>query len=207
MKHSEDDSIRTRPSLIHRLKDWNDQTSWQTFYATYGRLIFNVARQAGLTAPEAEEAVQDTFVQVAKKMPEFRYDPSIGSFKNWLLHTARWKIQDQYRKRAKGVDPPPAPADESRRTSTVERIADPKTLDLERNWNEEWRKNHQRVALERLKRKVHAKQYQIFYLHVIKEQPVEEVMRRLGVSRNTVYVTKCRVLRLFAEELKGLGPD
>jgi hypothetical protein len=37
------DSIPTRQSLLNRLKDWGDQSSWQDFFDTYWQLIYNVA--------------------------------------------------------------------------------------------------------------------------------------------------------------------
>jgi hypothetical protein len=36
---------------------------------------------------------------LAKQMEGFKYDPQIGSFKGWLLHTTQWWISDQLRKR------------------------------------------------------------------------------------------------------------
>ena len=53
MPSNPDDTIPTRQSLLERLKDWKDQTSWQDFFNTYWKLIYGVARQAGLTEPEA----------------------------------------------------------------------------------------------------------------------------------------------------------
>lgn len=84
--------IPTRRSLLNRLKDWGDQAGWQEFFDTYWRLVYKVALKAGLTETEAQEVVQETLLEVAKKMPGFNYDPAAGSFKSWLLHTTRWKI-------------------------------------------------------------------------------------------------------------------
>jgi RNA polymerase sigma-70 factor (ECF subfamily) len=39
--------IPTRASLIHRLKDWQDDASWQDFFKVYWKLIYGVARKAG----------------------------------------------------------------------------------------------------------------------------------------------------------------
>ena len=91
--------IPTRATLIERLKNWQDQSSWQDFFDTYWQLIYNVARKGGLTEAEAQDVVQETMVSVAKQMPKFQYDPAIGSFKAWLLNMTRWRIVDQFRKR------------------------------------------------------------------------------------------------------------
>src|SRR5437667_12874824 len=94
------DSIPTRQSLLNRLKDWGDQASWQDFFDTYWQLIYNVAIKAGLSDTEAQEVVQETVIAVAKKIPEFKADPARGSFSAWLMRLTRWRIADQFRKRA-----------------------------------------------------------------------------------------------------------
>src|SRR6266545_4859896 len=94
-----DDSIQTRWSLIGRLKDMDDQQSWQEFFDAYWKLIYAVALKAGLSDAEAQDVVQETVISVAKKMPEFKCDPAAGSFKSWLLTLTRWRIVDQLRKR------------------------------------------------------------------------------------------------------------
>ena len=75
-----DEFIPTRHSLISRLKDWDDQESWKEFFDTYWKLLYSVALKSGLSDAEAQDVVQDTIVAVAKKMPEFHFDPALGSF-------------------------------------------------------------------------------------------------------------------------------
>src|ERR1051325_187335 len=96
-----DELIRTRASLIDRLKNWEDHKSWREFFDTYWKLIYGVARHAGLTDAEAQDVVQETMLHVAKKMPKFNYDPAIGSFKAWLLNKVRWASIQQLRKRGR----------------------------------------------------------------------------------------------------------
>jgi len=55
-----------------------------------------VAVKAGLNDAEAQqEVVQETVISVAKQMPGFRYDPTRGTFKGWLLKITRRRIADQ----------------------------------------------------------------------------------------------------------------
>jgi len=72
----------TRRSLLSRLRQWDDQESWQDFFSTYSKLIYGVALRAGLAEAEAEDIVQETVISVARQMPNFRYDPAQGSFKS-----------------------------------------------------------------------------------------------------------------------------
>jgi hypothetical protein len=52
--------IPTRATLIEKLKNWENQTSWREFFDTYWQLIYCVARKAGLTNVEAQDVVQET---------------------------------------------------------------------------------------------------------------------------------------------------
>src|SRR5678816_1887940 len=88
------DSLPTRSSLLSRLRNLDDNRSWRTFFDTYWRLIYNVARKSGLSDEDAQDVVQETVIAVARKMPAFRYDASKGSFKQWLLLITRRRICD-----------------------------------------------------------------------------------------------------------------
>jgi len=213
-------SLQTRWSLIGRLKDLDDQQSWQEFFDSHWKLIYSVALRAGLNDAEAQEVVQETVISVAKKMPEFKADPVAGSFKSWLLTLTRWRITDQMRKRSAGRPPdtdaaqgcPPNPQtrmsplhdDDGARTSTVERVSDPAGLQLDAIWNEQWEKNLLDAAAERVKQQVDPEQYQLFDFHVLKQWPAKKVARKLGVSLGKVYFAKYKVSKLMKKEIKKL---
>src|SRR5215471_21477457 len=99
MPYPDAESILTRQSLLARMRNWSDQVSWQQFFNTYWRLIYGVATQAGLSATEAEDVVQETVLAVAKRIGQFKNDPALGSFKSWLMLITRRRIADQFRKR------------------------------------------------------------------------------------------------------------
>lgn len=201
----------TRHSLLNRLKDWDARTSWQEFFETYWRLIYNVARQAGLSDAEAQDVVQETVLGVARKIGEFEADPARGSFKAWLLQQIRWRIADQFRRRDKAAQAPlqprstaPEPRSEATGTAAIDRIPDPAGAKLDGLWEEEWREHTRRTVLERLKGRVSVKQYQMFDLHVLQGLSVGETARALGVSVASVYMAKYRLSRLLRQETARL---
>src|SRR5438552_369662 len=202
-----DEPLPTRASLLDRLKDLGDQASWEEFHRTYRELIYSVARRSGLNETEATEVVQDTLLVVAKKMPGFKYDPAVDSFKGWLLKVARWRILDQLerRKGSQSFHTSAATLEkEGTRTATIERVPDPASFDPATIWDEEWEKNLLNAALARIKRQVRPEQYEIYHLHVILEKPVREVTRALGVSSGQVYLAKHRVGGLLKKEIRRL---
>jgi RNA polymerase sigma factor (sigma-70 family) len=205
MRQALEKMAATRHTLLKRLRNWDDDESWRQFFDTYWHLLLSVALQAGLSEPEAQDAVQETIISVAKTMPTFRYDPARCSFKTWLWHLARKRITDQFRKR-----PPPAFSSalslsaSTRQTATVDRIPDPASLDLEAVWEKEWEKSVFDAAVARVRAKADVEQYQVFDFYVLRNWPVRKVASTLGVSAARVYLTKHRVLRLVKREVRRL---
>jgi RNA polymerase sigma factor (sigma-70 family) len=204
-----DDQLPTRASLLERLKDLDDQRSWMEFYQAYHDLLFSVARRAGLTEQEAEEAVQETLISVARKMPGFTYDPSKDSFKGWLLTVTRWRVRDQWQRRRRaqaehGVGPHPEPGLPEEGTAPIERVPDPGGMALDALWDEEWEKHLLQKALARIKRAVHPQHYEIYHLYVVLGKSVEEVKTTLGVSSGQVYLAKYRVGTRLRREVQSL---
>jgi len=195
-----EDLIPTRKSLLGRLKNWQDNESWQDFFDTYWKLIYGFAIKRGLTHQEAEEAVQETVLAVAKSIPGFEYDPARCSFKTWLLTVTHSKIANQYAKRARGPSIIP-PADDSRTTPLMERFSDEAAREQwEGAWETEWQKNLIDAAIQRVKRRVSIEQFQMFDLFVLKSWPARDVAATLGVTVAHVYVAKHRLAKLIKKE-------
>jgi len=196
----------TRATLINRLKDWQDQTSWQEFFAIYWELIFRVARKAGLSEEEAQDVVQETLCSVARHMPTFKYDPAKGSFKAWLLNQTRWRITDQFRKRGPAVQNPP-PGETATGTSPIDKIMDPASHDLDALWEARWEKTLLDGALVNVRRKVDPQKFQVFDFYVNKEWPPEKVAETFSISVSQVYLVKHRVTEMIKEEVKRLEKE
>jgi RNA polymerase sigma-70 factor (ECF subfamily) len=204
MANLADDSIPTRQTLLERLKNLDDQPSWQDFFDTYWRLIYSVAIKAGLTEAEAQDVVQETVMAVTRKIADFKPDPSFGSFKSWLLLITRRRIADQFRKRPSDLVPRSDRSDDTTRTPTVERVPDPASLDWESAWDQQWQKNLVELAMERVKEQASPKEYLLFHQQVVKEWPAGKVASKYNVSRASVYMAKYRIGRLIKEEVRRL---
>ena len=207
MAEPPDELIPTRATLIQRLKDWQDQASWQEFFETYWRLIYGVATKRGLTPTEAQDVVQETMMSVAKHMPGFKYDPAVGSFKGWLLNMTRWRIADQLRRRQ------PLAAYQEPDDETT--FGDPKVVgaashtlsDLDKMWDDEWERNLLEAATAKARRQLDPKQYQIFDFYVNKGWEPDRVAKTLHVSVNQVYLARHRVAEAIRLEVERLQKE
>jgi len=198
MAQDNTDPLATRASLLGRLKNWDDQQSWEEFARTYSRLIRGVAIQAGLTDAEAKDVEQDTLLRVAKTIHEFESNPQRGTFKSWLLNLTRWRIADEFRKRP----PVAARSDGTRtddRTPTVNRVPEPEVLDSV--WEKEWQKSLVDAAMDRISRRVKPKHFQIFDLYAVRHWPAAKVARELGINLVQVYLVNHRLTKLMKQEV------
>jgi len=209
--------MATCPSLLARLKDWNQQTAWREFDQDYAPLLRNVARKAGLPDAEADEVAQETLIAVAKKIGEFQHAGRRGSFRAWLYQQARWRIADQFRARKRHHLTGPDIRDELSEVISDKVIADASPAHgrgatagrepdpaFERLWAAEWEEHIRQTALARVKRQVSARQFQLFDLHVLQGLPVREAAQAAGATIAAVYMAKSRVGRLVRRELERL---
>ena len=149
---------------------------------------------------------QDVVVSAAKALPEFQYDAKQGSFKGWLLTITQRRIIDQHRKGSRWKKQQPLEReDESPRTATEERFADPNAIDIGTFWDIEWKRNLAEIAMERVKKQVKGKLFQIFDFYVNKEWSVKEVCRTLNVTAPQVYLAKHRVSKLIQKEMDRIA--
>lgn len=209
MRKTSTGRLATRASLIGRLKNSEDQTSWEEFDRFYRRLVIAFAIKQGLDEEEAKDVAQETFAVVARDIGKFEYDPARSSFKHWLSTVTRHRITDYIRRRPKLASAPLPSTDGSTRTSAVARIPDPGTDALETVWDEEFRAFLLRLAMQQLKPEVSTLHFQILYLSVVKGQSLAKVAAALGINVAAVYVVRHRLAprqrKLVAALRKELG--
>lgn len=203
MNRNEETWLPTRQTLLSKLKNWDDQASWREFFNLYWRLIYGVARQAGLSEAEAQDVVQETILTVARQMPNFRYDKSKGSFKSWLRKTAHWRVQDQFRRRQRAERLTPDSSEADSDATQPEATIDNGSFDS--LWEKEWKQNLIAVAVDRVKQQVTPKEFQVFDLCTNKEWPAARVAKALHLFRPQVYYLNRKVTRLIEDEATRLA--
>jgi len=202
-----DEFLPTRQSLLERIRNLEDQTSWNDFFEIYWKLIYSVARRSGLSNAEAQDVVQETVLSVTRKIEGFTYDPQRGSFKAWLKRLTQWRVVDFVRKKQYQVKGERLPKEEPLRTALADRQESPVFAEMEQAWDEEWEQHVLRLALQRVKQLVEARQYQFFYFHVIKKFPAKEVAKRLNAKLNDVYAAKYKLSELLKQAIEELDKE
>ncbi len=204
MSDSGYDSLQTRQTLLSRLRDLGDDESWRRFFDLYWRLLYNFARKSGLDDHAAREIVQDTVVSMARKMPEYHYDPEKGTFRQWLMRITRRRIVDHLRRQYR--QPPRAdlmPEALEELPEHADAVTD-QTQALEDAWNQEWEKATFEAALSHVRETTNPRHFQAFDYCVLKEWPATKVAATLGMNRAQVYLAKHRVAQAMKRAVRQI---
>lgn len=206
--HVARDSLPTRASLLGRLRDLEDSDSWRDFFETYWRLIYTVARRAGLSDDAAQEVVQETVIAAARKLPEFRYDPAKGSFKQWLLLVTRRRIQDRLRKAYRSLPVAEgSPEEIARRTEALPGPEPPPDAQIDAAWEHEWQENLFHAALARVRKKANPKSYQVFDYCVLQGLPAGRAAKLLGLNAAQIYLARHRISAAVKRAVRALEKE
>ena len=188
------DKGSTCPALLGRGGDWSDHDAWVELFERYDGLIRHCCDRLGLIGPDADEVHQETWIEVAKRLQRFRYDPC-GSFRAWLWVVCRNKavsfLRKTNRRRTEGLhdwaavvrddpnsflldDAPSSPlfTEAARIQAAVRAVVEPRTWDA-------------------------------FWLADVYDWKIETVAAHLGVTKAVVYKSVQRIrARLKAQGAK-----
>lgn len=195
--------LRTRATLLFRLRDWKDRATWHEFYQLYERYVFRFARGAGLSHHEAQDLVQDVFLQVAERIGEFEARPQRGSFRRWLGNLVRWRIADLRRRqrRRPGESGASAWPFESCAAEVHPELRADEFHEAER-WDREWQDHVLEVAMARLARQVSPEHLQLFQLRARQGWGLIRISRELGVGLANVYAINSRLTKRLRAEVE-----
>lgn len=178
----------TRKTLLARVQS-GDPVAWEDFYATYKRLIRNVALRLKhaysfrLTDEDIADLIQNVMLALWRQ-GEFQFDPSRGiKFRTWFSKVVKNKLIDLNRKKTKC-----RPADAH--------LPDENELSVdhfEAIWTSEYQNVEYNEAKQQLKIEIEPETFRAFEM-ILEGLSPEEVARRQGIQKNNVYQIKNRCL-------------
>ncbi len=183
--------LDTPVTLLHRLCGQPVPSDWERFVRLFTPLLRRWAVRFGVPENSVEDLLQELFVLLIRKLPEFRLDPS-RSFRAWLWTVFRHTVMAWQNRQ-----PPPGPAVEQ-----IAEVSSPNELD------EATEAEYRGYLLSRILQIVQTdfpeSTWQIFQQVAIAGRPATEVAAELSVTVNAVYLARSRVLARLREELAEL---
>ncbi len=189
----------TRISLILRLAGPADVQAWEEFAAIYGPTLYRLAVRRGLQSADAEDVAQEILFAVARAIERFEPDASRARFRTWLSRIARNLLTDFCAGRAK------RPLTQLVSDSWLrEASLTSANVMLQDEFDQEYRAALFHVAAGRIRQRVSLETWTAFESTAIVGKPAEKVATELAMSVGSVYVARCRVLKLLRIEVEQL---
>lgn len=202
LKSTLQSSLLTRPTLLFRLRNWGDHSSWEEFHRLYRRFIHGLATRSGLTHTEADDVVQDVLKNVAERIHDYETRENRGAFRRWLMNQTRWRITDKFRQRDRAAVKSAFGREDRDDLDPLENL--PEESPAGDYWELEWQRHVLDTAMERLARRAPAKHYQAFELYARQGWSVRRISTDLGINAATVYLIAHRLTKQLRQEVERL---
>jgi RNA polymerase sigma factor (sigma-70 family) len=189
------DAGTTNPTLLNRLGDWRDHEAWVDFVTRYDPVIRSTSTRYRLDAESTEELCQQVWIDLARRMRTYRYDPG-KTFRGWLRRLCQSRAIDLLRKKkanaVEWLDDQPAASllqDASADIEVDETAPSERPLLL-------------RLAEEvqdAVRRRVSEQTWQVFWNIAIEGQSVRETSAAAAISYYAAFAAEKRVGRMLRE--------
>ena len=189
-------SASLNSSLLYRLKAKSPE-AWRRMVHLFGPTVYQQCRSGGLQAADASDVTQDVFRVVATRIGGFHRNRSTGTFRGWLWTITRNKIADHWQLRQKNPEAYGG-------TDAQIWIANLKAHESTPQAQSKTPASLHRRGLELIQSEFTPRTWKAFWRIVVDGCTPAEVADELGVSVNSVYLAKSRVLRRLREELGDL---
>jgi RNA polymerase sigma factor (sigma-70 family) len=183
------ESPTTRPSLLARIRDPQDERAWAEFLEIYAPLVHRLARRGGLQEADAADLTQDVFRAVAGAIDRWDPDPAHGSFRGWLFRIARNLMVNLLAAQRRA----PRGTGDTDVAHLLERQPAPDGEDTAR-FDAEYRRRLFEWAVEQVRGEFRETTWQAFWRTAVEAQAPKVVAEELGLSTGAVYVYRNRVM-------------
>lgn len=177
--------VTTSTTLLEALRDGRGD-AWRDFSDRYGGLIRGVARRYLLQPADADDVLQEVLIGLTRALPQFAYDPARARFRTFLRTIVQRAIFRKLRQNHGAA-----------RNGHLEETAADSAGDA--IWEAEWRQHHLRQAMATIEAEFGPADRRAFALYVGGGQSAAETASELGLSVDSVYQAKSRILRRLRE--------
>lgn len=192
---------------LRAVRDTGDNPAWTRFYTRYAKFITEILHRHNVPACDIDDLVQSIMIDLAAKLPDYRYDPS-RPFHRYLVGFVKNAFADYCRRqqRRQAMFENQAQVSEAR-TEAGKKTTAPDNV-FEQIAQAEWEVLlHGRAAellREQVKNDLHI---QAFLALVAEERTIPECQQVFGLSRDNLYQIKRRLSPLYARALTDAAAE
>ena len=192
-----DEIPKTRPSLLVRLREPQDERAWGEFVEIYEPLVYRLARRKGFQHADALELTQEVFLAVASAIEDWDPDPARGKFRTWLFRIARNLMINLLARQRRHAQ---ASGDTDVKRLLEEQPADQDSALFDR----EYKRQTFRWAAEQIRDEFRDTTWRAFWMTSVEGKPVKEAAGELGLTPAAVYIARSRVMARLRHKIQRL---
>jgi RNA polymerase sigma-70 factor, ECF subfamily len=180
-------------SLLGKVREINTD-AWDEMVKKFFPLVYSWCRRDGLSESDSADVCQDVFKSVLKSIGGFQKKEPTHSFRGWLRRITQRRIID-----FRSTNSPVLPASGGNEIHDLIKNRANVEFDSANSNNSLSRFTRLQSVLSIVAKEFEPLSWQAFVLSVIDEIPGSEVAETLGLTRNSVYLAKSRILKRIRE--------
>lgn len=197
----DDDTYKTRETLLDKLKNKHDEESWEDFVFYYRGFIYVVCRRMHLNHHDAEEIVQKVLLASWDTLPEFQYDKR-HNFRGWLCQVTKNHIKNFFRT----VSRQNSKVENAAKDSAAQYLSNISLPDIEKIAEEEWNTYVASMALLNIRDEFSDSVIDVF-LKLSEGATISGIAEEMSLPPNTISVYKKRVTAKLRREIRRLNHE
>lgn len=189
----------TSLSLLDRARHNADPESWDRLVRLYAPLMKRWLARYQVQDSDADDLVQEVLTVILRELPNFQHNRQAGAFRNWLRTMLVYRLREFWRRRQHR----PVATGDSDFLRQLDDLEDD-TSDLSRLWRQSHDEHVMRQLLDLVQPRFAPETWKAFCRQMIDGLPPRVVAQELGISIDSAYAAKSRVLRVLRQEAGGL---
>jgi RNA polymerase sigma factor (sigma-70 family) len=192
------DQFRTRITLIQRVRNQHDETSWDDFVCIYRGYVYAIIRNMNISEHDAEDLVQQLMLNIWKKLPQTDVE-QIRRFRSWLSVITKNLVTDFIRKRMRET----ARMEKAEQEASQAYLKKIRLPDIDRIAEKEWRLHIAHLALTNIKPLFSGNAIQVFRFSLDGKE-TKDIADKLNLQEDTVYRLRSLVKQRLTMEIEQL---
>ena len=164
----------------------------------YQPLIKKWLTRFGAPANDLEDLAQSVLIVVSNKLESFKHSGNAGAFRSWLRSITRNCLLEFWRENKIR----PIATGNSSFQNSLEQLADDGS-ELSQIWQQEYDQEILKSLLRRIQNDFQQQSWEAFRRVAIDGIPAREVAQQLGITVNSVFIAKSRIMN----RLRLIGKD
>ena len=189
----------TSLTLLDRLQRGNDSDAWGRVFGLYGPLLVKWLRKYDVQAADADDLTQEVLLAVSTGLKSFDHNGRPGAFRTWLRNILVHRLRNYWRAR----DRRPVSSGDSDIERRLAQLEDSASA-----VSQLWDRQHDLFVVQQLldlsRARFSAETWTAFSRVALNGESPATVARDMGISLNSVFIAKSRVLSRLRQEAGGL---